>query len=1071
MHVTTLRRTITTLAAATVVAACDRPADEAAAPAPRALVDAPKLACLADTKLVLHHTDDTTEVTTDLEVGLATQVRPGDEVELSFAVTEECAVKYGPRVTLAAHTAVSDRPLHLLQDAPSPAYDVHTARLDGGPQLLHVRVPDCAHTLDLAFGEPIPVQSGPRRTYAAEQRLIAGSLQTGVACDEPPLQVERFDPVERGWGDAPVAAHFGWQIAADPAAPLRCELDLDGDGAPDELLDPCPHGTDEIKTDALPLREYPVGKHRPELVVHADGRRIWAATNIYSNRLDYKPGVRFLEQHPGFLSAEVTANPAPDPTKVTLHYAGLKNTPHVTPGQIVVGHGGPQGYMLRVETATKLGTTVELTGQPALLEEVLAGGFYGVRDHYTAMDDARCVEGACMDAEITPVDEFPPAPGAPAPAAKPLALDGPDPVLDGSRGVRVVIPLPNNVGDVRFFGGVLVKSFEIDFDWFSIPNAAIDITPAVEATINLKSGVKKLFELGKLTLGPLPTPIPLVAAVDLRVKAEASMKLTAKGRIKMPGYARKDGQGWQMNFDPQADASLSLLESGGSLGGEIKLTAMPAIVISLGLLTGPYFTPTLAIGARQQWFAPCETCNTIFSEFGAMFGWNKPWRSSDPLFTPISFLFAEQELKKQCTSGTGPCVPPGDPPGGGGDDDDDGHGGGSSGDVHIVSHDGLLFDFQAGGEFVLTRAVSGAPFEVQTRQEPLGPVQSVSVNTAVATRVGPHRVGFYTRRSTLVHVDGAPVDLAPGASLDLEGGVLTRTDLLHYELAYAGGEVLRVLRHGGLLSARVQLPPSRAGEVVGLLGDADGDPGDDVALGPDVFLAQPVSEQLLYRGDDSFAAAWRVDPAASLFDYDVGTSAATYRAAPYIDMPSGSPPFQLPHAGLADQLCVDCPADLRDACRLDVGLTGDPAVATQCLEMADPTTVMYPADGPTIVSPRHGAPLDCSGDGHESMIFRAPGAAEAGPGVGPAYTLSVEVYDNYEHDWHGTSVHTGSPLGEYSLECAPIGGGWGECVFSFPDDICTLYDGSRWTQHAWSVTADVPPQVGAATSYASFTVP
>ena len=71
-----------------------------------------------------------------------------------------------------------------------------------------------------------------------------------------------------------------------------------------------------------------------------------------------------------------------------------------------------------------------------------------------------------------------------------------------------------------------------------------------------------------------------------------------------------------------------------------------------------------------------------------------------------------------------------------------------------------------------------------------------------------------------------------------------------------------------------------------------------------------------------------------------------------------------------------------------------------------------------------------------------------------------------------SSSGSSSPLGEYNLVCTPLGSqGWGECVFTAADPLCTLLHGSQWSQHAWSVTAQVPPQVGAATSVASFTVP
>lgn len=1056
-------RLVLTLAA-TVLTACDAPEAAPAAPAPRALVDAPLAdACLTDTKLILHHEDGTDDVTADLATGLGELARPGDELELGFSVTDECAGKYGPRITLAAATSVGDHPMSLLP-TPTPAFDVHAARLDGGPQLLHVRLPRCSYALDLAFGEPLPVQSG-EQTYAAQSRLILSSQHAGAACDEDPLAVERFDPVEPGWGDAPVSVHFGWQLAAPPAAQLRCELDLDGDGQADEILDPCPHGTDGIKTAALPLHKYELGKHRPELVVSDGTRRIWAASRVYANHLDYKPGVRFLEQLPGFVSADVHVNPAPDPSKVTLHFAGIKDTPTAAPGQIVVGHGGPQGYMLRVQTATRLGKQLELTGELVGLDAVLAGGFYGVRDHHVAMDGARCLAGPC-DAVITPVAEFPPDPDAPAPAPGLLALDAPEGDLDGARGVRFTIPLPDNVGSVTFFGGMLIKSFELEFDWFSIPHANVELTPAIETTLTVDVGVQKTFELPDLFLGVLPTPIPVSVELRPALKLEANYKFTGRARIKLPGTIHKDGEGWRSTFEPTFGGVLNLFESNAILGPEIKATAMPRVALALGPIDGPYFSPTFALGARNTMGDSCETCNTAFFEFGAEFGWNKPWNSSDALFTPLTLTFAEQELWEKCKRNTPFCDPdtqdPQDPPPGGG---------GSGGDVHLLSHDGLHFDFQAGGEFVLTRAVAGAPFEVQARQEPVGDFRSLSYNTAIATRVGDHRVGFYAREADRLRVDGVATALPPGATLDLGGGVLTRHDEFRYSITYTGGEVLHVRRIGETLNVRVKLPPSRAGQVVGLLGDADRSIVDDIALSADTHLAQPVSEQQLYRGDDSFAAAWRLAPAASLFDYAVGTSAATYRTPHYLDMPVGQPPVQLPHADLANELCAACPAALRDSCRLDVGVTGDPELAVACVETDPPVAVMYPADGPTIVSPRNGGPLDCSGIAGP-FTFRAPGAASAGPGVGPGFTVAVQAYNSWTEDWYTMSTDTSSPLGEYNLVCTPLGSqGWGECVFTAADPLCTLLDGSQWSQHAWSVTAQVPPQVGAATSVASFTVP
>src|SRR5262249_39343922 len=76
------------------------------------------------------------------------------------------------------------------------------------------------------------------------------------------------------------------------------------------------------------------------------------------------------------------------------------------------------------------------------------------------------------------------------------------------------------------------------------------------------------------------------------------------------------------------------------------------------------------------------------------------------------------------------------------------------GDPHITTVDGLTYDFQSAGEFVALRDSLGT-LEIQTRQTPVatnGPGSAannttglstcVSVNTAVAVRVGTHRVSY-----------------------------------------------------------------------------------------------------------------------------------------------------------------------------------------------------------------------------------------------------------------------------------------------------------------------------------------
>ena len=63
-------------------------------------------------------------------------------------------------------------------------------------------------------------------------------------------------------------------------------------------------------------------------------------------------------------------------------------------------------------------------------------------------------------------------------------------------------------------------------------------------------------------------------------------------------------------------------------------------------------------------------------------------------------------------------------------------------DPHLVTFDGLAYDFQAVGEFVLARSSDGE-FGVQARQEPYQYSRAASVNTGVGIRMGETEASVY----------------------------------------------------------------------------------------------------------------------------------------------------------------------------------------------------------------------------------------------------------------------------------------------------------------------------------------
>ncbi len=68
------------------------------------------------------------------------------------------------------------------------------------------------------------------------------------------------------------------------------------------------------------------------------------------------------------------------------------------------------------------------------------------------------------------------------------------------------------------------------------------------------------------------------------------------------------------------------------------------------------------------------------------------------------------------------------------------------GDVHLTTFDGLYYNFQGAGEFVLSQStVAGDTSTIQARMQPWSTGSSVSVNTEIAAEIGTDRVTFGDR--------------------------------------------------------------------------------------------------------------------------------------------------------------------------------------------------------------------------------------------------------------------------------------------------------------------------------------
>lgn len=184
------------------------------------------------------------------------------------------------------------------------------------------------------------------------------------------------------------------------------------------------------------------------------------------------------------------------------------------------------------------------------------------------------------------------------------------------------------------------------------------------------------------------------------------------------------------------------------------------------------------------------------------------------------------------------------------------------GDVHYQTVDDIAYDLQSAGEFVVTRATSGAPFEVQGRMEGAG----ASFFTQIAVRLGDARATFGLDRAEFLAVDGAPTALAIGATLNLSGGATVfRQTSTQYVATTAAGDTVLVDNNTTFIDAGASLSPTRApGAAVGLLGNGDGVTTNDFRTRGGVDLGPTPTLDQIYR---DFGDSWRISQAESLFDY------------------------------------------------------------------------------------------------------------------------------------------------------------------------------------------------------------
>jgi von Willebrand factor type D domain len=238
------------------------------------------------------------------------------------------------------------------------------------------------------------------------------------------------------------------------------------------------------------------------------------------------------------------------------------------------------------------------------------------------------------------------------------------------------------------------------------------------------------------------------------------------------------------------------------------------------------------------------------------------------------------------------------------------------GDTHLRTFDGLLYDFQASGDFLLAQT-SG--FTVQARQVSGAPMwPNAAVNSAVATQMGSTRVAMCTAPARLM-VNGRSTALADNQTLSLPSGVEVFRQGDVYLVVDPGGDSMRAVMNPTWIDVSVGLGTWPTA-VRGLLANANGHVTQLETSGGTVLNA-PLSFVDLYG---RYGTSWRVAPAASLLSA-CGKVERGNPAKPF--SPSDLDPKT---RNLARAICIRAgvkQSALLDACTIDVAVLGKQAAA------------------------------------------------------------------------------------------------------------------------------------------------
>lgn len=327
----------------------------------------------------------------------------------------------------------------------------------------------------------------------------------------------------------------------------------------------------------------------------------------------------------------------------------------------------------------------------------------------------------------------------------------------------------------------------------------------------------------------------------------------------------------------------------------------------------------------------------------------------------------------------------GEPP----DPDEPGPAGGLHGDVRVTTIDGLAYEQQAVGEFLVFENENTV---IQMRTERVGESDGLSVATALALSTGDQSISMHAGGRT--YVDGEARQLQRGERIRIGDAEAIR-GYYGWTIAWPDGQLVKVFDRGDAdgMSLTVQPGPSPSPSV-GHLGNSDGDPANDLATrGGNPLDLSIVDDAEAFYG--TYVDSWRLSQDESLLHYEPGESTDTFliEGFPFVQLGiEDLDPDDRAEGEAACRAASVVDETLFEGCVVDVAATGNPGYAFDAFRIQLVTAApddAAPTDSGVALPPNFEPGDTVVSFGTETLIFGEDPPHQSEGGVAPKWDCQV----------------------------------------------------------------------------------